>query len=37
MLWYNYFYENTMFTNKQDAALMGKENALEAKGGVGKE
>ncbi len=26
MLWYNYLYENTMFTNKHDAALLGKEN-----------
>ncbi len=34
MLWYNYLYENTMFTNKQDAALLGKENAWEARGGV---
>jgi hypothetical protein len=22
MLWYNYLYENTMFTNKRDAALL---------------
>ncbi len=33
--WYNYLYENTMFTKKQDAALSGKENACE--GGVVKE
>jgi hypothetical protein len=37
MLWYNYLYENKMFTNKQDAALLGKENAWEVRGGVGKE
>jgi len=35
MLWYNYLYENTMFTSKQDTALLGKENALEGRGGVG--
>jgi hypothetical protein len=28
MLWYNNLYENTMFTNKQDAALLGKEKCL---------
>jgi hypothetical protein len=22
MLWYNYLYENTMFSNKQDAAIL---------------
>ncbi len=30
---YNYLYENTMFTNKWDAALWGKENTWEARGG----
>jgi hypothetical protein len=34
MLWYNYLYENTMFTNKQDTSLLGKENDLEARGVV---
>ena len=34
MLWYNYLYENTMFTNKWDATLLGKENAWDARGGV---
>ncbi len=34
MLWYNYLYENTMFTNKWDEALLGKENAWGAGGGV---
>ncbi len=34
---YNYLYENKMFTNKRDTALLGKENAWEARGGVGKE
>ncbi len=35
MLWYNYLYENTMLTNKWDAALFGeKESALGAGGGV---
>jgi hypothetical protein len=29
MLWYNYLYENPMFTNKPDTALMGKEKMLE--------
>ncbi len=27
MLWYTYLYENGMFTNKQNTALLGKENA----------
>jgi len=27
MLWYTYLYENTMFTNKKNKALLGKENA----------
>ena len=30
LLCYTYLYENGMFTNKQDAALSGKENAQEA-------
>jgi len=30
MLWYTYSYENGMFTNKYNAALLGKENAREA-------
>ncbi len=30
---YNYSYENTMFTNKWDAALFGKKSALGAIGG----
>jgi hypothetical protein len=25
MLWYTYLYENIMFTNKKNAALLGKE------------
>ncbi len=33
----NYLYENKMFTNKRDAALLGKENAWEVRGEVGKE
>jgi hypothetical protein len=33
----NALYENTMFTNKQNAALLGKENSSETRGGVGKE
>ncbi len=37
MLLHSYLYENIMFTNKWDAALLGKENAWEAGGGVGKE
>ncbi len=28
MLWYTYLYENTMFTNKWDAALFGKWKAV---------
>jgi len=35
MLWYNYLYENTLFTNKQDEALFGKGKAWVA--GWGKE
>jgi len=31
MLWYTYLFENGMFTNKKNAALLGKENA----GGAG--
>ena len=34
---YNYLCENTMLTNKEDAALLGKENDWEMRGGVGKE
>jgi hypothetical protein len=34
MLWYNYLYENIMFTNKWGAALFGKESAREVGGGV---
>ncbi len=34
MLWYNYLYENTMITNKWDAAFLGEENAWEARGGI---
>jgi len=26
MLWYNYLYENTMFTNLMRRSIMGKEN-----------
>ncbi len=37
MLWYDELYENTTFTNKWDPALLGKENAFEARGGIGKE
>jgi len=31
---YSYLYENTMFTNKWDSTLWGKENAREARGEV---
>jgi hypothetical protein len=31
MLWYNYLYENTMFTNKPDTALLGKESERRSK------
>jgi len=31
---YSYLYENTMFTNKWDAALWRMENAWEVRGGV---
>ncbi len=34
MLWYNYLFENTMFTNKWEAAFIGKENVLGARGVV---
>jgi len=33
MLWYNYLYENTMFTNEMQDCL-GKESAWEVVGGV---
>jgi hypothetical protein len=33
MLWYSYLYENTMFTNKRDAALLQKGKRLRSRVG----
>ncbi len=36
MLWYNYLYENTMFTTNETQHCLGKDSALGAGGGVEK-